>query len=411
MANLDHKEQDLNWDDLKRLLDTNQRAKAEYLVNYEKVGFFLDAVSDEENMMSSENAKIAEEMLKEIEEMGKYFKDLDTPTTKPILADIGGSSDFDAIQFGVSGKDYRKNFLNAVRHNFTNDATQYLKIADPAQGGYLIPEEMHSEIIVGLRENNILRKISRVMQTLSTHKIPILTDSVKAQFTGEGELIDLSNMTFDSKNISAYKLTCGISISNEIKSDSFYNLEEFIISEFGRAIGDLEEATFFNGDGQNKPLGILPQLQANTDATITTASASIAADDLINLIHKLPRPYRNNAVFIMDDMTLAAVRKFKDVNQSYIWEPQMQAGEPPRLFGYPVYTSANIPSVDDRSASGKIVVLFGDFSRYLIAQRGEMTFKPLYELHALRDLSTYLMILRVDATILDNSAIVGLKLR
>lgn len=366
---------------------------------------FLDDNTDSEGKISAENYKIADEDIKELEKMTREIdNELNRPTTAPILPEVPKARN--GYNFGVGGEDYRKEFLNQVRNNFSQ-VQNYLQVADPTQGGYLLPSEMHNAIIVKLREKNILRQLASVIQTASTHKITIQATAPVAQWTPEGQPINLSSMTFDQKALDAYKLTVGLSISNEVKADSYYNLEEHITNEFSAAIAELEEQTFFNGDGDGKPLGLLPQLQTNASATITTASASIAADDLLNLIHKLPRPYRQNACFVTNDTTLAAIRKLKDTTTNYIWEPSTQSGEPSKLFGYSVYTSANMPEI----ASGNIAVLFGDFSKFIIGQRGNLTFRPLYEIHALQDLSTYIMLERVDTVLTDTSAIVGLKIK
>ena len=86
--------------------------------------------------------------------------------------------------------------------------------------------------------------------------------------------------------------------------------------------------------------------------------------------------------------------------------------EPPEtLLGYKVYTTPYLNNSGGLAASGKIAVLFGDFQKFIIGQRGQMTFRPLYEIHALQDLSTYLMLERVDAVLTDDSAIAALKLK
>ena len=370
---------------------------------------FLKDETDSDGKISKAAADKADEMMGDVLFMTYEIKNAieNRPTTAPILPEVPRASD--SKNFGVSGREYRQHFLDAVRNNFSNVQNNYLQVADPTQGGYLVPEEMHETIIVKLRDNNILRKIGRVIQTQGLHKITLQATAPTAQWTPEGQPINLSSMTFDQKSLDAYKLTVGLSISNEIKADSYYNLEEHIINEFSAAIAELEEQTFFSGDGQGKPLGLLPQMTALNSAfvTATTAGSTIASDDIISLIHTLPRPYRSSACFVMDDTTLATIRKLKDTTTNYIWQPSIQSGEPSSLFGYPVYTSPNVPTI----ASGNLAVLFGDFSKFVIGQRGNMVFRPLYEIMATQDLSVYLMIERVDCVVTDTTAIVGLKIK
>ena len=107
----------------------------------------------------------------------------------------------------------------------------------------------------------------------------------------------------------------------------------------------------------------------------------------------MKRPYRKKASFIVNDNTLAAIRKLKDTTQNYLWSPSFEAGEPDRLLGYPIFTSAYMPTLQADSA----VMAFGDFSYYNIGDRGVREFQELRELFAGNDMTGYLMKERVDA--------------
>ena len=112
---------------------------------------------------------------------------------------------------------------------------------------------------------------------------------------------------------------------------------------------------------------------------VTAASATaITADELISLVYSLKAPYRSKAKFLMNDATVAAIRKLKDLNGVYVWQPALTAGEPDRLLGYPLYTSPKVPTM----AAGARVIAFGDFSCYWIADRAGRTIKRLNELFA-----------------------------
>lgn len=378
------------------------------------------AISDKRSKLitAKNSAKNAEDFatVKQLTtELNQLLDELETETTleetelqnflknaSPLDAPLNASK----FSGGVPGREYHKDFFNQVRAKFKN-AGGYLREGTPAQGGYLVPCEFHDAVITALKSENVLRQISRVVTTANDRQIAIQTTAPTAAFVAEGQTIPLSTNEFDRKTLGAFKIAAGVSVSNELLADSFYNIEEHLLTEFTRAIAATEEAAFLNGTGNGEPLGILPQLAADSSTTITTAGASIAADDIINLAHSLKRPYRKNAVFIANDSTIAAIRKLKDNNQQYLWQQNITAGEPPLLFGYPVYSSEFLPEI----ASGKIAVLFGDFRRFIVGQRGEMTFKPLRELHALQDLSTFLLIERVDGVIADSQAIRGLKVQ
>ena len=129
--------------------------------------------------------------------------------------------------------------------------------------------------------------------------------------------------------------------------------------------------------------------------------ASIKADDMINLVYALKRPYRKKASFIINDKNLAVIRKLKDNNQAYIWQPSYQAGEPDRILGYPVHTSAFAP---------ENAIAFGDYSYYNIGDRGTRSFAELRELFAGNGMIGYVAKERVDGRLILPEAVQILKI-
>ena len=111
---------------------------------------------------------------------------------------------------------------------------------------------------------------------------------------------------------------------------------------------------FLNGDGEGKPTGLFADAQVG----VTIGTVEIEADDVIDLIYKLKRPYRKKASFITNDSTLAVLRKLKDENGNYLWQPSLQNGEPDRILGYAIRTSQFAPKL----AAGKAALAFGDLA-------------------------------------------------
>ena len=175
-----------------------------------------------------------------------------------------------------------------------------------------------------------------------------------------------SDDSFSQITIGAYKLGTMIKVSDELLSDSVFDLEGYIAREFARRIGAKEEEAFFTGDGSGKP-------------GVTAASeTAITSDELIDLFYSLRAPYRKKAVWILNDSTIKAIRKLKDTTGQYIWQPSLVAGTPDTLLGRPVKTSTFMPAI----AAGAKTVMFGDYSYYWIADRQGRTFKRLGELYA-----------------------------
>ena len=200
--------------------------------------------------------------------------------------------------------------------------------------------------------------------------------------------------------LDAYKLHVAIKITEELLYDSAFPLENYIITEFGKALGNAEEDAFLNGDGKGKPTGIFNATDGGH--LVGTLTAALKSDDLFDLVYALKRPYRKNASFIMNDATLAQLRKLKDNNGAYIWQPSYQAGEPDRVLGYQVRTSAYAPAD---------AISFGDYKYYNIGDRGTRSFKQLNELFAGNGMIGMVAKERVDGKLVLPEAVQILKLK
>ena len=183
-----------------------------------------------------------------------------------------------------------------------------------------------------------------------------------------------------------------IKVSEELLNDSVFDLESYIAREFARRIGTKEEEAFFTGDGTGKPLGILAA-SGGAETGVTAASATaVTADELMDLFYSLKSPYRKNAVWILNDSTIKAIRKLKDNNGQYLWQPSLVAGTPDTILARPVKTSTYMPAI----AAGAKTIAFGDFSYYWIADRQGRSFKRLNELYAANGQVGFLGSQRVD---------------
>lgn len=260
--------------------------------------------------------------------------------------------------------------IGAFRSNFRN-VSNVLQEGVDADGGYLVPEEYDRRLIDVLDEENIMRSLGTKITTSGLHKINIAATKPAASWIEEGGALTFGDATFSQIFLDAYKLHVAIKVTEELLYDNAFNLESYIITQFGKALANAEEDAFLNGDGTGKPLGLFAETGGGTVAD--TLTAAVKSDDLISLVYALKRPYRRKASFILNDQTLASLRKLKDNNGAYIWQPSYQAGEPDRLLGYTVHTSAYAPAD---------AIAFGDYSYYNIGDRGTRSFAELKELFA-----------------------------
>ena len=310
---------------------------------------------------------------------------------------------------GRASKGYKKNFWNAMRRKqMTPEMVNALQIGTDSEGGYLVPDEYEKTLVEALEEENIFRKLAHVISTSSgDRKIPVVASKGSASWVDEEGTIPDSDDAFNQVSIGAYKLGTLIKVSNELLNDSVFNLESYISKEFARRIGSKEEDAFFNGNGTGKPVGIF-NATGGAEVGVTAASATaITADEIIDLFYSLKAPYRKNAVWILNDATIKAIRKLKDNNGNYLWQPSLTAGTPDTILGRPVYTSSYVPTI----SAGAKTIAFGDFSYYWIADRAGRNFKKLTELYAANDQTGFVATQRVDGKLILPEAIKVLKMK
>ena len=378
-----------------------KRAKA-----WEAAKAFLDSHRKENGVLSAEDDAAYTKMEQEITDLGKEIArlerqealdaELNRPVNKPLTGKPGGRTDADDTEdkTGRASDDYRKNFWNAMRSKVPMpNVTNALQIGTDSEGGYLVPDEYERTLVEALEEENIFRQMAKVIKTSSgDRKIPVVASKGTASWIDEEGAYPESDDSFGQVSIGAYKLGTMIKVSEELLNDSVFDLQSYISREFARRIGAKEEEAFFTGDGKGKPLGVLAAT-GGAETGVTAASATaVTADELMDLYYSLKSPYRKKSVWVLNDSTIKAIRKLKDNNGQYLWQPSLTAGTPDMILGRPIKTSAYMPAM----AAGAKTIAFGDFSYYWIADRQGRSFKRLNELFAATGQVGFLASQRVD---------------
>ena len=370
---------------------------------------FVDTHEDKNGNLSAEDKETYSRMEAEIEELTNSIErqqraerreqELSKPVNSPITGKPYKDEPQGEVKTGRASDEYKKAMLTALRSNF-RQVSNALQEGVDADGGYLVPEEYDHRLIDVLTEENIMRSIATKITTSGEHKINIAATKPAAAWIEEGEALSFGDATFDQKILDAHKLHVAIKITEELLYDNAFGLENYIITEFGKALANAEEDAFLNGDGVGKPTGIFDKTKGGE--SVGTLTAALKSDDILDLIYKLKRPYRKNASFIMNDATLAQIRKLKDNNGQYLWQPSYQANEPDKILGYNIRTSAFAPTD---------AIAFGDYKYYNIGDRGSRSFKQLNELFAGNGMIGYVAKERVDGLLILPEAvkILGLK--
>lgn len=369
------------WNTMEGFLDTHRNDKgvlsAADDATYSAMEQDLNDLSNEIRRMERRNAMEAE---------------LNKPVGKP-LTQTPESSGMTEAKSSRASNAYKEDFGRHLRgkapiHNVLSESVD-------ADGGYLVPEEFENQIIVGLDEANVIRSLAKVITTHHDRKIPIAVGHSTATWTAENAAFTESNPTFGQKQIDAFKLTDLIRVSVELLQDAAFPLEQYIANEFARAFGIAEEQAFCVGTGVNQPTGIFTASGGAVGVTSASATA-ITVDEIISLVYALKSPYRRNAKFLMNDATVSLLRKLKDNNGAYLWQPSVQAGQPDKLLGYDLYTSPYVPTVE----AGAFAIAFGDFQNYWIGDRAGRTVQRLNELYATNGQVGYVATERVDGKVI-----------
>jgi len=360
----------------------------------------------EDGTMSAEDAATYDRMVDDVDRMKNEIErlerqesiddEMNQPTSRPVTSKPMKPNMDDKT--GRASDAYRSAFWAAMRNkSVPHTVFDALQIGTDSEGGYLCPDEYERTLVEALQQKNIFRPLAHVIRTSSgDRKIPISVSKGTASWIDEEASYPESDDSFGQLSLGAHKLATMIKISEELLNDSVFDMPAYIAKEFARRIGAAEEEAFFTGNGTGKPLGVLAATGGAQTGATTASATAVTFDEIIDLYYSLREPYRNDAVFIMNDATVKHLRKIKKGDGEYIWQPATTLGTPDRLLNRPVYTSSYMPTI---AASAK-TVLFGDLSYYWIADREGRQFKRLNELYATTGQVGFLSSERVDGKLI-----------
>ena len=377
---------------------------------------YRDAHIGNDGTMTAEDALTYDRMVDDVDRMKNEIDrlerqeaieaEMNKPTTNAILNRPG--ADEQKTKRGTATDAYNQAFWNAIRAKVVPyEVHNALSIGTDDHGGYLAPDEFERTLVEALADQNIFRQLAHTIATSSgDRKIPVVASKGMASWIDEEDAYPESDDTFGTVSIGAYKLATTIKVSDELLNDSVFDIETYIAKEFARRIGTAEEDAFLNGNGTGKPTGLL-HATGGAELGHTTATASMSFDDVLDLFYSLRAPYRKNAGFMMNDATVRNLRKLKNGNGDYLWQPSVTAGTPDTILNRPIYTSTFMPTM----AAGAKTILFGDFKHYWIADREGRTFQRLNELYAPTGQVGFLSSERVDGKLILPEAVKVLQMK
>jgi HK97 family phage major capsid protein len=238
--------------------------------------------------------------------------------------------------------------------------------SDDTGGGYLVGDEMDTSIIKAavlispVRELVTVRPISK--QAIKQPKLT--TAPAMAAKTGEvQQRTESGNPGYGLVEVPTHEFYAIHKVSHQQLEDSDYDIEAELAEFMGWQFGLREGYDVVKGSGVGEARGFLDPgtgvASTNSGTAATIADAAGVADGIIDLVHAVKSAYAANGRFVLNRKTLGSVRKLKDTQKRYLWQPSMSAGLPPTIFDYP-YTE--VPDMPDEAA-GAFPIAFGDFKR------------------------------------------------
>jgi HK97 family phage major capsid protein len=367
--------------------------------------------------MSAEDTAIYERMEQEVVDLGHAIEreervaEIDRELSASISPDLASKPmRLQEAKKGIASDSYRDAFWKHMRDQDRRSAEvrNALQVGELSEGGFTVPDEFENTLVQALEEENVMRGLVHVITTSSgDRKIPLVTSKGSAQWVEEEATIPESDDSFGQVTLSAHKVGSMIRISEELLHDSAFDLAAYITGEFARRVGAAEEEAILTGDGSHKPTGLLhASLGAETGVT-AAAVAAITTDELLDLQHSLKAGYRRKACWIMNDATIKLLRKLKDGNGAYLWQPGLLLGQPDTLLNQRVLTSNYMPL----PTAGNKAILYGDYSYYWLADREGRSLQRLNELFAQQDQVGFKITQRVDGRLILREAVKCLSMK
>lgn len=323
---------------------------------------------------------------------------------------------------GKESGEYKAAFSQFVRKGNEDGLAELqqkaVQVTVDEDGGYAAPEELDQSLLEILRQDNVMREeCGSIIISASGYKKLVNVGGAGSGWVGE---------TDDRPDTSSPKLKEIIATMGEIYAkpkstqqaldDMFFDVEQWLSSEVAIEFAEQESAAFLLGNGANKPKGLLAHTMALTgdkDRAFGTlqnfnsgSAGSFDSDDLLNLIYGLRKGYRNGAKFMMNGLTQLYVRKFKDSQGNYLWQPGLQVDQPSSLMGYGIAENEDMPDV----AADANAIVFGNFKRgYSVVDR--MGTRVLRDPYSSKPYVEFYTTKRVGGLLTDSNAVKVLTLK
>lgn len=322
---------------------------------------------------------------------------------------------------GSHETEYRDAFLAWFRHGGTSLSSDQRAILQKNEvraqsttttaGGYLIAPEFMPELEKSIKDYSGVMQVARMVQTSTGANLPwptIDATSRVATLVAENATSTPTDFTFGQKSLDAYMYRDMAAVSMELMQDSAFDIGQFISEAFAESFGRGLNAAFTTGTGSSQPNGIVTASTAGTTAASATA---FTRNEMVDHLHKIDPGYRRSRScgWMLNDTILAAVKKLSigSSDASPLWQASMRDGAPDTIEGYPYWINQDMSSA---LTTGQKIMLFGDFSKYIVRQVLGMSLRRLEERFIDNGQIGFIAFARYDGELINTAAVKHLKL-
>lgn len=321
-----------------------------------------------------------------VDRLNQLVEGLQEKVTRQAIAAKRAPLDLATMAYDPQQSEHGKAFNAFIRKGIEADLLSLERKAmsagsDP-EGGYLIPAELSSRIVLRQRDLTPMRQLATVME-ISGDALEMLSDRNEAEANWVAETAsrsETSTPNLAKVRIPVHEISAQPKASQKLLDDAQINVEEWLALKVADRFARREADAFINGDGIARPRGLLTyavsasdddsraanQIQYVASGTSGGFASTNPADKLLDMVYKLKAAYLPRASWLMPRSVSSAIRKLKGGDGNYLWQVSLQAGQPPTLLGFPVFFSEDMPAMGANSLS----LAFGDFGEaYTIVDR------------------------------------------
>lgn len=300
----------------------------------------------------------AEERMRELD-ADKFFKNITDDAKKGRKP--GDVVEIDALQavamYLRHGNNVSAEAAIAIRNAMSTTTT--------TEGGHTVPTEVAKMVVDAMKAYGAMREVAEVLTTDSGNALNFPTSDGTAEvgeIVAENAAASGADITFGVAAVNPYMYSSKkIALPWQLVADSAVDIIAFVVNRLGTRLGRITNTHYTVGTGTSQPFGVIER--ASTGKTGATGQTlTVIYDDLVDLKHSVNRAYRGGAKFMMNDLSVAIVRKLKDAQGRPIWEPAVVAGNPDSLLCHQVVTNDDVAVMAANAKS----IAFGDFSKYIV---------------------------------------------